>query len=94
MGRCERGGCVVHNNADYDELMFYFEGPGAFGKVTEPATLSWIPKGVTHWGGDENVPQGYQAWLIESRGTMRLTEAGLAVSQPMKTGEFGLHNGS
>ena len=57
-----------HHNADFDEILFYFEGPGPFGKVTEPGAMTWIPKGVTHWGANENVPEGYLAWLIESRG--------------------------
>ena len=81
-----------HHNADFDEILFYFEGPGAFGKVTEPGAMTWIPKGVTHWGANENVPEGYLAWLIESRGTLRLTDAGLAASQPIETGEFGIQS--
>ena len=81
-----------HHNADFDELLFFFEGPGAFGNITEPGTLALIPKGVTHWGANENVPEGYQSWLVESRGTMRLTEAGLAASELMETGEFGLQS--
>lgn len=78
-----------HHNADYDELIYYFEGPGAYGRIVEPGTLIWTPKGVTHWGPMEDVPEGYWAWLLESRGTLRLTASGLAASQPMETGEFG-----
>ncbi len=80
-----------HHNADYDELIFYFTGPGKYGDISEPGTLAWTPKGVTHWGPLEDVPEGYWAWLLESRGTVRLTEAGLGISQPMETGEFGVH---
>lgn len=78
-----------HHNADYDELIMYVRGPGAYGAVKDPATLLWTPKGVTHWGPLEDVPEGYLAWLLESRGTVRLTEAGLAASEAMETGEFG-----
>lgn len=83
-----------HHNADYDELIFYFEGPGAYGAVKEPGTLVWTPKGVTHWGPPEYVAEGYWAWLAEVRGTIRFTEAGLAAAQPMETGEFGVHPGA
>ncbi|MCA0331142.1 MAG: homogentisate 1,2-dioxygenase [Actinobacteria bacterium] len=78
-----------HHNADYDELIFYVEGPGAYGAIHEPARLAWVPKGVTHWGPEEHVPEGYLAWLLESRGTMRLTEAGAAAAVLMETGSFG-----
>ena len=80
-----------HHNADYDELIFYVAGPGAYGRLTEPGTMIWTPKGVTHWGPDEYVEEGYLAWLLETRGTIRLTAAGLAAARPMETGEFGLH---
>jgi homogentisate 1,2-dioxygenase len=79
-----------HHNADFDELIFYFQGPGAYGAITKPSTMAWTPKGVTHWGPLEDVAEGYWAWLIESRGTMRLSGAGLAASQPMETGQFGI----
>jgi homogentisate 1,2-dioxygenase len=80
-----------HHNADYDEVIFYFAGPGAYGEMTEPGLMVWTPKGVTHWGPEEFVPDGYWAWLIETRGTLRLTTAGLAASVPMETGVFGVH---
>lgn len=78
-----------HHNADYDELIFYVRGPGAYGAIDEPGALAIIPKGVTHWGPEEHVPEGYLAWLLESRGTMRLTDAGAAASVLMETGTFG-----
>lgn len=81
-----------HHNADYDEIIVYFQGPGAYGQITEPGTLVWTPKGVTHWGPPEDVPEGYWAWLVESRGTMRLTEAAHPTARPMETGEFGVHS--
>ena len=83
-----------HHNADYDELIFYVRGPGAYGAVKDPATLAWVPKGVAHWGPLEDVPEGYLAWLLESRGTLRLAPAGLAAAEPMETGQFGLHDGA
>ncbi|MET8873189.1 homogentisate 1,2-dioxygenase [Nocardia sp. NPDC004604] len=80
----------IHHNADFDELIFYFRGPGAYGALTSPGQLAWTPKSVTHWGPTEDVPQGYLAWLCESKGTFRLTAAGLAAAQPMETGQFGV----
>jgi homogentisate 1,2-dioxygenase len=81
----------IHVNADFDEVIFYSAGPGAWGGVDEPGTLTWVPKGVTHNGPTENVPAGYQAWLLESRATLRLTPAGLAVAELMETGLYGRH---
>jgi homogentisate 1,2-dioxygenase len=81
-----------HHNADYDEMIFYFEGPGAYGAMDKPGTMSVTPKGVSHWGPTEHVPGGYWAWLLETRSTMRLTEAGLGATQPMETGNFGVQN--
>lgn len=83
----------VHVNADYDEVIYYFAGPGAWGGVDEPGTLTWVPKGVTHNGPAENVPEGYFAWLLESRATFRLTPAGTAVAELMETGLYGRHRG-
>lgn len=79
-----------HHNADYDELIFYFAGPGSYGEMKAPGDMIWTPKGVTHWGPLEDVPEGYLAWLLETRGTMRLTEAGLGIAVAMETGNFGL----
>ncbi|PQM26030.1 homogentisate 1,2-dioxygenase [Sphingopyxis lindanitolerans] len=80
----------VHHNADYDELILYCEGPGAWGGVTEPGTLTWVPKAVTHHGPEENVPEGYQAWLLEVRPTMRLTKEALEYAAHIETGFYGL----
>jgi homogentisate 1,2-dioxygenase len=80
----------MHHNADYDELIFYFRGPGAYGALDQPGQLAWTPKSVTHWGPAEDVPEGYLAWLIESTGTFRLTPAGKNAAQLMETGQFGL----
>jgi homogentisate 1,2-dioxygenase len=86
-----RGRPPVHTNADYDEVIYYFAGPGAWGAVDEPSTLTWVPKGVLHHGPMEAVPEGYVAWLLDSRGTLRLTPAGRAVAELMETGEYGRH---
>jgi homogentisate 1,2-dioxygenase len=81
----------IHNNVDYDELVFYFAGPGTWGRVSEPGTLTWVPKGVLHHGPSEDVPEGYLAWMLESRPTLRLTKDGLAVAQLMETDLYGPH---
>jgi len=81
----------IHYNADYDEMILYFSGPGAWGSVREPGTLTWVPKGVAHHGPTEDVPEGYYAWMLESRATLRLTEAGLKVAQLMETDLYGPH---
>jgi homogentisate 1,2-dioxygenase len=83
----------IHINADYDELIHYFAGPGAWGAVNEPGTLTWVPKGVTHQGPSEDVPGGYLAWMLETRTTLRLTPAGLASAHLMETGSYGPHRG-
>lgn len=77
-----------HHNADYDELVFYFRGPAAYGGLSQPGSGFWIPKAVAHWGASENPEGGYLAWLIESGGTLRLTPEGLAVAELMETGLF------
>ncbi|MDT9013481.1 hypothetical protein RQP55_08605 [Novosphingobium sp. APW14] len=79
----------VHVNADYDEIILFAEGPGAWGKISEPGTVTWVPKGVTHHGPKEDVPEGYQAWLIEVRQTMRLTEEAQAQAHLIETSEYG-----
>lgn len=81
----------VHHNADYDELIFYARGPGHYGRMTEPGTLSIVPKGVTHHGPSEDVPEGYLAWLLETRATMRFTSEVLAITKLMETGSYGIH---
>jgi homogentisate 1,2-dioxygenase len=61
------------------------------GAVKEPGTLTWVPKGVAHHGPTEDVPEGYLAWMLESRPTLRLTDAGEKVAQLMETDLYGPH---
>ena len=84
----------VHVNADFDELILYVGGPGAWGACDEPGTLTWVPKGVIHHGPREAVPEGYRAWLLETRATLRFTPEAVAASQLMETGEYGPHPGA
>lgn len=81
----------VHVNADFDEVILYVRGPGAWGGCTEPGTLTWVPKGVLHHGPSEDVPEGYQAWLLETRATLRFTPEALAASELMETGNYFKH---
>jgi len=81
----------MHYNADYDEMVYYFAGPGAWGAVKEPGMLTWVPKGIAHHGPAEDVPEGYLAWMLESRPTMRLTGSGVKVAQLMETDLYGAH---
>jgi homogentisate 1,2-dioxygenase len=81
----------VHINADFDEVICYVRGPGVWGGCSEPGTLTCVPKGVIHHGPAENGPEPYQAWLLETRATLRWTPRALAVSQLMETGEYGAH---
>jgi homogentisate 1,2-dioxygenase len=81
----------IHDNADYDEIIFFVRGPGAWGKVSEPGTMTWVPKGVSHHGPPEDVPEGYLAWMLETAETLRLTPAGLAAAELMETGYYGRH---
>lgn len=80
----------VHHNADYDEVIFYVSGPGSYGAGNEPGTVMWTPQGITHHGPDENVPEGYKAWLMETSASLSLTPAGRDISRLMETGQFGL----
>jgi homogentisate 1,2-dioxygenase len=80
-----------HDNADYDEVILYFRGPGAWGSVNTPGVLTWVPKGTTHWGATEEVPEGYWAWLLESADTLRLTDAVGRAAELMETGLYGPH---
>ncbi|MBB5423133.1 homogentisate 1,2-dioxygenase [Paraburkholderia sp. CNPSo 3155] len=84
----------IHINADFDEVVCYVRGPGAWGGCKEPGTLTWVPKGVIHHGPSEDVPQGYEAWLLETRATLRWTPKALAVSQLMETGNYEPHPGA
>jgi homogentisate 1,2-dioxygenase len=79
----------LHHNADYDEVIFY-AGGDAWGRVDEPGTLTWVPKGVTHWGPREDTA-GHLSWLLEVGGTLRFTEAGLAKADLMETDEYDRH---
>ena len=81
----------VHINADFDELVLYAGGPGAWGGCSEPGTLTHVPKGVIHHGPPEDVKEGYLAWLLETRATLRWTPKALSASQPMETGQYGPH---
>jgi homogentisate 1,2-dioxygenase len=64
-------------------------GPGTYGRVDQPGTLTWVPKGVAHQGPTEDVPEGYVAWMLESRSTLRLTPAGHAVAELMEVDQYG-----
>jgi homogentisate 1,2-dioxygenase len=81
----------IHHNADYDEVIFYVAGPGHYGAVGEPGTVTWTPKGIVHQGPDEDVPEGYEAWLLETRAPLSLTPAGREIGRLMETGQFGIH---
>jgi homogentisate 1,2-dioxygenase len=81
----------VHVNADFDEVICYVRGPGTWGGCSEPGTLTCVPKGVIHHGPSENVPEGYQAWLLETRATLRWTPKAIAASELMETGQYGPH---
>jgi homogentisate 1,2-dioxygenase len=81
----------VHINADFDEVICYVRGPGAWGGCTEPGTLTCVPKGVIHHGPSEDVPEGYQAWLLETRATLRWTPKAIAASELMETGQYRPH---
>ena len=85
------GRAPIHINADFDEVICYVRGPGAWGGCSEPGTLTWVPKGVIHHGPSEDVPETYQAWLLETRATLRWTPKAIAASQLMETGEYGPH---
>lgn len=81
----------IHLNADYDEVLFYVDG-GAWGGCSEPGTLTWVPKGVVHHGVSACTPEPHRSWLLETRATLRWTEAGLAGSELMETGSYGKLN--
>jgi homogentisate 1,2-dioxygenase len=78
----------VHHNADYDEVIFYVAGPAHYGAVDKPGTITWTPKGVIHQGPEEDVPEGYQAFLLETRAALSLTPAGREISAVMETAQF------
>lgn len=80
----------IHVNADYDELIVYASGPAPYGAMNNPGQLAWVPKGIPHHGAEEDTPEPYQAWLVETRASLELTEAGEAVSRLMETGIYGV----
>jgi homogentisate 1,2-dioxygenase len=79
----------IHHNADYDEVVVYAAGPGAWGNVSQPGTLTHVPKAVTHHGPTEDVPEGYLAWLLETRSTLRFSAGALKHAIRMETGLYG-----
>jgi homogentisate 1,2-dioxygenase len=81
----------IHHNADYDEVIFYVAGPGHYGAIDKPGTFTWTPKGIVHQGPEEDVPEGYKAWLLETRSALTLTPAGRDLGRLMETGRFDLH---
>ncbi len=81
----------IHCNADYDEIIVYAGGPGAYGGLTVPGTVAWTPKGIAHHGAEEDVAVPYQAWLLETRADLSMTEAGRSVARLMETGEYAIH---
>ena len=81
----------VHHNADYDEVIVFAAGPGTYGAIDTPGTVTWTPKGVIHHGPEEDVPEGYVAWLLETRATLRATPAALQISRLMETSQWGIH---
>lgn len=70
----------IHRNADYDELVFYHRGPGAYGDVTRPGTFLLWPKGINHHGPEEDVEGGYSAWMIEPTASLKLTPEAVKAS--------------
>lgn len=91
LGSRSGGRAPVHVNADFDEVILYVRGPGAWGVCDHPGTLTIVPKGVIHHGPLEAVPEGYQAWLLETRATLRFTPEALSASELMETGSYGRH---
>ena len=81
----------VHHNADYDEVIVFAAGPGRYGAIDTPGTVTWTPKGVIHHGPEEDVSEGYVAWLLETRATLRATPAALRISRLMETSQWGIH---
>ncbi|WP_079174692.1 hypothetical protein [Streptomyces mirabilis] len=91
LGARDSGRPPVHHNADYDEIGVYAKGPGVLGAIAVPGTAVWVPKGVIHQGPEENVPEGYIAWLIETRSHLELTDAGRRIAQLAETNQFAVH---
>ncbi|SFO50186.1 homogentisate 1,2-dioxygenase [Pseudonocardia ammonioxydans] len=91
LGARDTGRPPVHHNADYDEIGIYAKGPGPLGALTVPGSAVWVPKGLIHHGPDEDVPEGYIAWLIETRAHLELTEAGQRIARLAETTAFHVH---
>ena len=91
LGARDGGQPPVHHNADYEEIFLYCAGPGVFGEMTEPGTLVAVPKGVIHQGPEENVPDGFIGWLLETRADLTLTPAGRTIASIAETSRFGTH---
>jgi homogentisate 1,2-dioxygenase len=81
----------VHYNAEYDESIFYLSGPGSWGGINQPGTITHTPKGLPHQGPVEDVPEGYRAILIETRCKMRVTATGRDISYLAETDQFSRH---
>jgi homogentisate 1,2-dioxygenase len=81
----------VHVNADYDECIFFLDGPGKWGAVDTPGTITHTPKGFPHQGPVENVPEGYRAILIETRSRLGVTAAGHEIAQLAETDQYSVH---
>jgi homogentisate 1,2-dioxygenase len=91
LGAREAGRPPVHHNADYDEIGVYAKGPGALGGIDVPGTAIWVPKGLIHHGPEENVAEGYVAWLVETRAHLELTDAGRRIAHLAETEAFHVH---
>lgn len=81
----------IHCNADYDEVIVFANGPGTYGGMGVPGNIAWTPKGIAHHGAEEDVAQPYEAWLLETRASLKMTPAGTALAKLMETGEYGIH---
>ncbi|MGK5532423.1 hypothetical protein [Streptomyces sp. URMC 129] len=81
----------IHRNADYDEVILYAAGPGAFGSVNQAGTMMWTPKGLTQQGPEGEPGKGFQAWMLETRSPLTLAPAGREVARLMETGSFSLY---
>jgi homogentisate 1,2-dioxygenase len=81
----------VHYNADYDECILYMAGPGKWGAVDRPGTLTHTPKGLAHQGPVENIAAGYRAILVETRSRLTLTAAGREIAKLAETDQYSVH---
>ena len=58
--------------------------------MDKPGAMAWVPKGIPHHGAEEDTLEPYQAWLVETRASLELTETGTAIAKLMETGEYGI----